>query len=90
MNYTATFNKTYAYYDNTKGLYTMTNGIGFLICKSGYTNNNYKNAATHELGHAFGWLGHCRYNHSYCIMKEENSNVINLSEDEIRHLSQVY
>ena len=52
------------------------------------TENQYKNTASHEIGHAIGWNGHG--SSSNMIMYSSNSSVITLSTNDVLHIAQMY
>lgn len=65
--------------------------IGSKMCVvefSGKTANGYKNTATHEMGHLFGWKGHSPV--STDIMFEKESEKTTLTSRDKAHLKQIY
>lgn len=66
----------------------MAYARGYIINDSNNTLNIYMNAATHELGHALGWMGHSTDKND--VMGAYSFGLYKLSDHDKCHLSQVY
>ena len=68
--------------------YVFSLALGAVYYIAGKTENQYKNTASHEIGHAIGWNGHG--SSSNMIMYSSNSSVITLSTNDVLHIAQMY
>ena len=66
----------------------VASSVGIVDYSSSWGVNEYTCVATHELGHALGWLGHSFYPGD--IMWESFNGVTTLQTAEKLHLSQIY
>lgn len=90
--YWSAFECNLDYQGATKKLRRMS-GANVYILNRGYGAggnglSKYKNTFTHELGHAFGWIGHSSVNSD--VMYTYNSTHITLSDPEKNHLCQIF
>lgn len=87
--------QTRYYYTAEEGTWTYGNSsktgylFSFIYCYLLDESDDYEyNVATHELGHALGWMGHTT--NTSAVMYHTQSNVITLTTIDKNHLSQVY
>ena len=77
----------YQYQGNIK-LHAKMNSATIYIPDDGRTADEYRNILTHELGHAFGYIGHSAS--ASDIMYPYVSTIYDLSTRDINHLRQLY
>jgi len=80
--------ENWTYNSTTKKVFNMAYARGYIINDSNNTLNIYMNAATHELGHALGWMGHSTDKND--VMGAYSFGLYKLSDHDKCHLSQVY
>jgi predicted Zn-dependent protease len=87
--------QTRYYYKGEEGTWTYGSSsktgylFSFIYCYMVDASDDYEyNVATHELGHALGWMGHTP--NSSAVMYHTESSVITLTNIDKNHLSQVY
>lgn len=88
---TQSYEGIWTYQNDSMGGYKITYAKCCLVSTSGSTyrtTTRCKNIATHELGHALGWIGHITT--SGYVMYTSESNTYTLKTEDKRHLAQVY
>lgn len=68
--------------------YRITGARIAILYRPNHSTNQYRNAITHELGHALGWFGHS--GSSTDIISPTNSTRTTLTNRDIQHLSPIY
>ncbi len=76
----------YTYLDETKTYYVILKANCYVVCDT-RSVDEIKRTATHEVGHALGFIGHSP--DSSAVMYDEPS-VMTLTEIDKRHLRQIY
>lgn len=78
----------WTYMGGPKTGYTLSNANCYIIFSAGKSADHYKSVATHELGHAMGWMGHS--SNSNHLMYSETNGVTSLTTTDKRHIGQIY
>ena len=91
-SYGSTFECNLDYQGTTKKLRRMSWACVYILNRNYGSDpsgpSKYKKTFTHELGHAFGWIGHSPDNGD--VMYMYNSTTITLSDPEKYHLCQIF
>lgn len=80
---------TVSYNGSLRYVYEIAGGgsVG-IVEKNGRTATDYKNTATHEMGHLFGWKGHSSGNAD--VMYATATRITTLTVRDKAHLKQIY
>ncbi len=83
-------NETCSYNGASKKIYICNSVRGYIVSRTDMSYNNYLKTASHEMGHALGWLGHPATNQPTWVMQQGILTNTILNSSEKRHLAQVY
>jgi len=85
------FEGLWTYGNSTKEGRLMTKAPCWVRRNSNFTQDHYNNVATHELGHALGWMGHSSTKgHVMYVRNLTDGYSTALKTAEIKHLQQAY